>query len=165
MDQRIIDFYNRYQTRKQSYPTLYESGKEQINVILPNNLLEYANASAGHSGFGAGARARGIRRQVTNSAVALSQIFSSPESLLKFLESSEQNAEAYVESVKAKHLALAQVKVDPKASDEFWNRYGKNELQDLVAKFGKATVQQAYTTLTITEFENMFGLTKEAEVA
>ena len=79
MDQRVIDFYNRYQTRKQSYPSLYESGKESINVILPNNLLEYANAAAGHSGFGAGARARGIRRQVNNSAVALSQIFSSPQ--------------------------------------------------------------------------------------
>lgn len=164
MDQRVIDFYNRYQTRKQSYPSLYESGKESINVILPNNLLEYANAAAGHSGFGAGARARGIRCQVNNSAVALSQIFSSPESLLKFLESSEKNAEAYVEGVRAKHLSLPKVKAELKASDEFWNRYGKKELQMLVSKFGRDIVQQAYNSLSITEFETMFELTQEMEV-
>lgn len=165
IDKRIVDFYERYNLRKQSYPSLYESGKDSINVILPNNLLEYANAAAGHSGFGAGARARGIRRQVRNSAVALSQIFSSPENLQLFLESSEKNAEAYVEGVRSKHLSMPKVKVDPKATDEFWNRYGKNELQYLCNSFGRVFVQQAFNTLTITEFENLFGLTQEMEVA
>lgn len=165
MDQRIVDFYNRYHTRRLTYPGLYLSGPDSINVILPNNLLEYANAAAGHSGFGAGARARGIRRQVANAATALAKIFASPDNLLAFLESSEKNAEAYVEGVRAKHLSLPTAKADPKASDEFWNRYGKNELQYLTNKFGRAAVQRAYSTLTISEFENMFGLSQEMEVA
>jgi hypothetical protein len=169
MDQRIVDFYNHYHTRKVSRPELYVSGRDSINVILPNNLLEYANAAAGHSGFGAGARARGIRRQVNNSTKALAEIFASPENLLKFLNTSEMNAEAYVEGIRAKHLAQSKPAIpvntdELKASVEFWNRYTKDDLQNLLAKHGRDKVQKAYNSLTIKEFEIQFGLQKEVEV-
>ena len=170
MDQRIVDFYNHYHTRRVSRPELYVSGKESINVILPNNLLEYANAAAGHSGFGAGARARGIRRQTNNSAKALAEIFASPDNLLKFLNTSEMNAEAYVEGIRTKHLAQTKPVIpvntdDLKASVEFWNRYTKGDLQNLLAKHGRDKVQKAYNTSTIKDFETQFSLQKEPEIA
>ena len=169
MDQRVIDFYNRYQTRKQSYPSLYESGKDSINVILPNSLLEFANAAAGHSGFGAGARARGIRRQVANAASALAKIFASPENLLIFLEGSEKNADAYVTGVRAKHLARAgkakSATDDRPANEVFFKKYTQNDATALRAKFTRELVLREFNLLTINEFELRFGLSQEMEVA
>lgn len=157
-DPRVIDFFNHYHEFSKVRPDLYASA-DSVNVILPNDLLEYANAAAGHSGFGAGARARGIRKQVANGHRAVKDIFESPETLVDFLESSEKNAEAYVEGIRAKHLASI-VPVDPSVKDEFWKRYDKATMAVLLAKFGKELVKQAWDVLTITEFEFRFGLEK-----
>lgn len=175
MDQRIVDFYNHYHTRRVSRPELYVSGKESINVILPNNLLEYANAAAGHSGFGAGARARGIRRQTNNSAKALAEIFASPDNLLKFLNTSEMNAEAYVESYKQKYAQKNGIKiatsVTPKNPADVLVRttdlnkvYGQGTIQALMAKYPK-TVRADFAVLTVGEFEARYNLATVAKAA
>ena len=67
-----------------------------ITVVLPKDLLEYSNASAGHSGFGSGARPVGIRRKVRNSEQALAAIFASEDSLTRFILESERDGPAMV---------------------------------------------------------------------
>jgi hypothetical protein len=163
-------FYNHYHRKVVSYPDLYVSTDTIINVILPNDLLEFANAAAGHSGFGAGARARGIRRVVTNSRVAISEIFETVDSLVEFLLSSECNAEEYVESVRARHLGMKFkagkkmiiVKTDDRLvhanRSVLTESHGSSILIELADKFSRDTVTNDVKHLNINEFELRYGL-------
>ena len=166
--------FDHYHKKVQTSPNLYTNARDRdhaVLVVLPKELLDYANRGAGHSGFGAGARPVGIRRVVNNATSYLKSIFSSVEALTTFIESSECDADEYIAEVKERHANsisktfTVKAKVDPKTADEFWNRYGKEELQRLITKFGRDVVQSAYNTLTITEFENRFDLSTELEVA
>ncbi len=163
-DQRVEAFLNHYQSKVQSHPNLYVSSNNQINVILPSSLLEYANAAAGHTGFGSGARARGIRQQVVNSLEAIQDIFASTENLATFLESSECNAEAYVRSVRMRHLGVIEsnpllVKTDNRSADKYFKvLHEKYNINKLATHFSRATVINARQSLTINEFELRFGL-------
>jgi hypothetical protein len=162
----VVDFYNHYQVKSVSNPDLYVSGETSVNVILPNALLEFANAAAGHSGFGAGARARGIRKQVNNSRVAIKEIFATPESLAEFILSSECNADAYVDSVKARHLGsnykpskYVSIRTDDRKVDKCFSEIlSKYDIKSLAVKFGKETILKARKCLTVNEFELRFGL-------
>lgn len=151
----VTQFWEHYKIKSTTNPDFYISGNS-INVILPNNLLEYANAAAGHSGFGAGARARGIRRTVDNPKQALAEIFETPESLAKFLLSSECNAEAYVETIRKRHLGTA---TDDRPADAaFKDILAKVNIQDLVARYGKEDLLRSRKTLTVNEFELRYGI-------
>jgi hypothetical protein len=153
----VASFQKHYQTKSQISPDLYRSGDRWVDVILPNDLLEYANAASGHSGFGSGARARGIRRECRNSSQYLAEIFASPEALAGFLNSSEKNAEAYIETVRERHLASTQQPV--KASELFWKTYTKEDMAALRSrvKDSKALVQD-YQTMTMTDFALKYDL-------
>ena len=165
-DVRVTDFLNHYHTKVKTNPNLYISGKDSVNVILPNSLLEYANAAAGHSGFGAGARARGIRKPVNNAASAIKDIFKNVESLTQFLQSSECNAEAYVQGIRIKHLGVKKARglgypipTDDRTAESAWsNIYEKHNVKDLVVRYGREAVLQARKQLTVNEFELRFGL-------
>jgi hypothetical protein len=50
------------------------------------------------------------------------------------------------------------------AKDEFWNRYNKDDLTRIVAKFGRQRVQAAYNTVTIEAFEQEFMVDETAEL-
>lgn len=158
---KVESFHRHYQAKVLKSPDLYRSGDHAVDVILPNDLLEYANAASGHSGFGSGARARGIRRECRNSTAFLAEIFASPESLARFLESSEKNAEAYIETVRARHALTAKPKVvqanDPK--EGFWSKYTKDDMAAIKAKNKdhKALVAD-FQTLSMAEFEVKYAL-------
>lgn len=155
----VVRLYNHYHDLIRTKPSLYNSGPNSITVVLPKDLLGFSNAAAGHSGFGAGARAVGIRRTVSDSAKALAEIFSDVDSLRDFILASECDGPAHVERIRKEHLARTPAKkVDLKASEVFWKRYEKDTMQELVAKFGRSIVEQAYKALTISEFEARFGL-------
>jgi hypothetical protein len=135
-----------------------------IQVWLPADLLEYANASAGTSG----SRAVGIRvggfRSVEAAADEIVRIFSSPDNLARFINTSECDYTGPVNR-KSKSMVIT-LPADPKASQGFWNKYNKEDMQALIAKHGRDRVQQAYNTLTMSEFESRFGLsTTELETA
>ena len=152
---RVTEFWESYKTKSATNPDLYISGNS-LNVILPNNLLEYANAAAGHSGFGAGARARGIRRSVDNAQQAIKDIFETPETLAKFLDSSEKNADAYVEGIRARDLGTA---TDERSANDAWSDlYATHDIKTLASVFGRDTVIEARKLLTVNEFELRFGL-------
>ena len=159
--QRVTDFFNHYHSKRLTHPNLYISGNS-INVILPNNLLEYANAAAGHSGFGAGARARGIRRSVDNPVQALAQIFESTQTLAAFLESSECNADEYVETVRRRHLGMKpkyRVNTDERSADSaFKDILARVNINDLVKRFGKEDLLRSRKCLTVNEFELRYGI-------
>ena len=165
-DPRVTDFFNHYHTKVITNPNLYVSDENSVNVILPNSLLEYANASAGHSGFGAGARARGIRKPVNNARLAIKEIFESTLSLAQFLESSECNADAYVQSIQIKHLGIRAarklgytVPTDERSADTAWKDiYAKYNVKELAERHGRELVIQARKMLTVNEFELRFGL-------
>jgi hypothetical protein len=158
LDMNVVGaFHRHYHDSILKNPDLYRNNDTLITVVLPKELLDYSNASAGHSGFGSGARAVGIRKSVPNSTKALLEIFETPESLAKFIESSDCDGPAYIETVRQRHAAS----LIPKpvlAKDEFWNRYTKNDLERIVGKFGRKEVQVGYNVMTIEEFETAFGL-------
>jgi len=164
VDYRITSFFNRYHQKVLNNPTLYVSGDSTVNVILPSDLLEYANAAAGHTGFGSGARARGIRQQVKNANLAIKDIFNSIDSLITFLESSECNAEAYIQGIKEKHQSVtvknqSLVSVDNRSADQHFKLlHAKIDINRLVLKFGYDVVLEARKLLTINEFELRFGV-------
>lgn len=162
MDLAVVEkFYNHYHTKKLSSPELYRNNDTMITVVLPQELIAYSNASAGHSGFGAGARAVGIRRSVSNSTKALAQIFESVESLAKFIGESECDGPAYVETVRQRHLA-SQTPVDPKSlpakSVDLNKAYGQGTIQTLLGKYKRDQVLGDYNTLSVGEFEERYNL-------
>ena len=162
----VKSLFDRYHKIVKTNPKFYTSARWGVVVVLPKELLDYANKLAGHSGFGAGARPIGIRRAVADPVNYLKKVFESIDTLTAFIESSECDAEEYITEVRARHLGLpTKVKSEKllSAKEEFWNRYTKQVLVDLVSKYGRSTVQEAYNSLTITEFETRFSLQKELD--
>ena len=166
----VEQFYNDFHVKVKSYPYLYASQEDYLNVVLPKGLLDYANAAAGHSGFGSGARAVGIRVKVVNSLRKRDEIFESSESLEKFILSSECNAAEYIESVRKRHLSgvskkkLVEIVTDDRLIDAKGSRttmsrkYGSDVFLKLGRKFGNKTVNRDIATLTINEFQLRYGL-------
>jgi len=160
--------FNHYHAKKVASPNLYVAANNvQVNVVLPKNLLEYANAAAGHSGFGAGARAVGIRKSCADAKSTIADIFATQDSLVDFLNSSERNAEVYVAGIRAKHLGMSNkkskyrtVKTDDRPADSNFAVLSQNhDMISLQKRFGRDTCIQSRKTLTINEFELRFGLT------
>jgi hypothetical protein len=167
---RVAAFRQHYLRKSAKNPDLYRSGPRAVDVILPNDLLEYANAASGHSGFGAGARARGIRRECRDSAEFLREIFSSDQRLTEFLLSSEQNAEAYINEVRqrpkgepkprAKKVTIAGR--DPQttpAQGNLYDFFARDQIVAIAKSLGGAAEFQAQIQgITITEFSDRFGV-------
>ena len=156
----VQDFYRHYHESVVKRPDLYKNGDTMITVVLPSTLLEYSNAAAGHSGFGSGARAVGIRRQVRDSSKALADIFESVESLTKFIETSECDGPAYVEQVRLRHAERSIPKpVMASSQDGFWSKYNKDTMTEIKAhnKDHKQLVED-YKTLTLLDFEIKYKL-------
>lgn len=164
---KVTNFFNHYHAKRISNPNLYVGlGNDAVNVILPNTLLEFANAAAGHSGFGAGARARGIRRMCSDAKKEIATIFETVDTLADFLLSSECNADEYVETVRMRHLGMKSTKksklyvvTDERPADKNFSALNeKYNMQDLAKRFGREVCIQARKILTINEFELRFGL-------
>jgi hypothetical protein len=158
-DSRVVSFFNHYKETSKKRPSLYTAANAVV-VTLPADLLDYANAAAGHSGFGSGARPVGIRKTVDNSGRVISQIFESVESLTKFINSSECNAHEYIETVRARHLgkSVKPTTDNRPANEVFFEKYTTNDAKALQAKFGRDMVISDFNTLTINEFELRYGL-------
>ena len=88
------------------------------------------------------------------------RIFSSPQALADFINTSECD---YTGTVGRKAKVVLPV-ANPMTSDAFWNKYDKNVLTNLVAKHGRKAVQEAYTTLTLADFEVKFNLIPTLQV-
>jgi len=177
-DPRVISFYNFINSKpknsdgyyigstQNSTSLLYVMGgnSPMTQVWLPIELIEYANAAAGSSGD----RAVGIRRtgytSVKKAAEHILDIFSSPEKLAQFINGSECDY-AQVHAERIANRALSKVPKPTMAKDEFWNRYTKEVLTELVNQYGRTLVQNAYNSLTINEFEAQFNLSKELTTA
>lgn len=170
-DPRVVSFYNFINgkpkdsdgyfigSKQNEAGLLYVMGKERpmIQVWLPIELLDYANAAAGTSGN----RAVGIRvtgfNSIKQAAEEILCIFSSPDTLAKFINSSECN----FTGVTGRPVRGPKVVAEPKANDEkngFWAHYTKDDLANLVKVYGREMVRNAYSMLTLREFEELFTL-------
>ena len=136
---------------------LYVIGRSdsyKIQPWLPKDLLEYANASSGTSGN----RPVGIRTGDFGTAEQASDeigyVFSSPETVAEFLNKSDCD---YAGPSVRKEKEPA----EPMANPTFWNTYNKFVMSHLVKTHGRQSVEQAYKTLTMTEFETQFGITPD----
>ena len=173
-DPRVISFYNFVNGKPKNSDGYYIGSKQNaagllyvisgdrpmIQVWLPIDLLEYANAAAGTSGD----RAVGIRvsgfESVKQAAEEILRIFSSPGSLAQFINSSDCD----FTGVTGRPVHGPRKIAEPMACDEksgFWANYDKTIMQHLNIVFGRDLVRQAYATLTMREFENLFNLDKE----
>lgn len=162
--QAVTEFRNSYIRRAAAKPSLYINGPMTVTVGLPAELLEYANAAAGHSGYGTGARPCGIRKTVANPKQFLSQIFESDESFIAFLLTSERDfhtvfnkdgSRKNAEPHKAKFTSEAPEQFVP-AKDLFWSKYTANDLAFLRNKYSSDLVNRAMTNLTMIEMQNLF---------
>ena len=158
----VEEFYNTYHAKVQARPDLFVNDPYVLTVTLPDYLLDFANASAGHSGFGSGARAVGIRKTTSDSRKARDEAFSSIEALAKFIQSSECNAAEYILRVKERHFKKAGVQTDDRLvatnKDVVADKHGKQIFIQLSKVFGRDVVQRSIDTLTVNEFELRFGL-------
>ena len=158
--QAVASFHRHYTESVLKNPDLYRNSDDMITVVLPKDLLDYSNASAGHSGFGSGARPVGIRRKVRNSQQALAEIFADVNSLSKFIEESECDGPAMVEEIKRRHAERSIPRTVMAAdADGFWHRYSKDTMIAIKAKIKDHTqLTQDFRTLTLEAFEIKYGL-------
>lgn len=176
-DTRAVSYYNDVSGRKRDADGrligsnkshngyLYVIGNEgsyAVQVCLPLNLVEYANA---RSGTMSGMRPVGIRtadvfKTAEAAADAVANIFSSIDSLVKFINDSEADAH-YVPGTINNTTKAQIITVDP--LDRPMNSYildqlyGKGTTMMLRTKFPK-TVINDYNTLTRRDFEAKYNL-------
>lgn len=158
----VTKFVQRYHAMKVSRPNLYKISETVISVGLPKSLLDYANAAAGHSGLGNGARAVGIRREVDNADEALAEIFSSAEAYVEFIKTSECDAHHITglgQKRRGRKDKATSAATDERMADANFAEINANyNVSELVAKFGREVVLQARKVLTMNEFALRFGL-------
>jgi hypothetical protein len=167
-EQNVTDFYNDFHRKVKTRPNLYANHETILNVVLPASLLDYANAAAGHSGFSSEARAVGIRMNTNNALAKRDEIFSSVESLTKFILESECDAADYIKQVRARHASgvtrraiKAVVTNDTLVKSNrsaITRKYGKDLFLKLSFDFPREVVKNAIEHLTVNEFELRFGL-------
>jgi len=164
----VEGLFNHYNTKVKTNPNLYTNSRDRnsaVLVVLPKELLDYANRGAGHSGFGAGARPVGIRRVVGNAASYLKEIFSSKENLKRFIESSECDADEYIAEVRMRHLNSNQPltksakPVMTNAQGGFWSKYTKEDMARLkTASKDQKQLVNDFQTMTLVDFEEKYKL-------
>jgi hypothetical protein len=144
---------------KSSTGYLYVTGNAHVQVVLPIELIDYANAASGNMP----GRPVGIRTAAYNTiqdaADAVAAIFESPETLAKFIRSSECDAEFDpVAYETAKRRGLVRTFTDERPANDAWTElYQKWNMKELAERFGRDTVIQARKLLTVNEFELRFG--------
>lgn len=113
----VVSYYNHYHDKVKSNPKLY-AWEDGVTLTLPQDMLEFSNSAAGHSGFSSGARPVGIRRNTRkhynkSGYEVVKEIFSTPDSLYEFIMTSECDGPAYCEKVrKANNIAETQLKIE-----------------------------------------------------
>lgn len=143
--------YNHYHDRVINYPTLY-TGESYVTVVLPEELLEFANAAAGHSNY----RPIGIRSFANDPKERIKEIFSSVESLIEFISSSECNAIQHIKQLKIK-AAVKKQKTES-ARSIFWKKYDKGVMEKLKACYNPTLLREAFDTMSMSQFEKEFNL-------
>jgi len=161
----VKSLFDHYHKRVQTRPGFYTSARWGAVVVLPKELLGYANRLAGHSGYASTARPIGIRRAVPNPASFLKEVFNSVDSLRSFIMSSECDAEEYINEVKRRHSGdtskkkASTVSIDNRPANEvFFEKYTANDATALRNKFGREMVIREFNILSINEFELRYGL-------
>jgi hypothetical protein len=180
-DTRVVSFYNDVTSRKRdsagrligsSKSTtgyLYVTGgkRSAVQVVLPMNLIDYANASSGVMGDStSGVRPVGIRAghfdSAEDAADYVSKIFSSPDELARFINDSECDA---VYTAGGSRTPRPVIITDPlNAPVKTMNLnavYGSGTMQTLMAKYSK-TVRDDFANLTVREFQERYALTPTA---
>jgi hypothetical protein len=161
-DPHVVELFNSYHERVKTRPNLFNNGN-MITVGLTPELLDYANAAAGHSGLGNGARPVGIRVTVGDATKALKDIFSSCESLAKFINSSECNAAEYIARIHERHAAKPTknaILIDTRMiKDAFYEvGYDFSLIQKLKNAYGADTVKRDWDNLQVTEFQLRYAI-------
>jgi hypothetical protein len=137
------------------------NGRYAVQIVLPVNLLDFANAASGNM---PGNRPVGIRAgnysDAKSAAAVVAKIFSSTEDLVKFINSSECDAAEYIPSTSSFKVKPSKLKLtdDRSTREAFYDKYKFNDLVALRKLFGEELVRREYDLLTINEFELRFGL-------
>lgn len=177
-DSRVVGFYNDVNGRardcagrligstKSTTGYLYVVGgpNPAVQVCLPMNLIDYANAASGNM---SGGRPVGIRsghfRSAEDAADYVSKIFSSPEELARFINTSECDATwTCSDENRAKFTPAVVDPLDaPVKTINLNELYGAGTMQTLMSKFAK-TVRDDFASLTVREFQDRYNLTPVA---
>lgn len=183
-DNRVVSFYNDVNGRKRDSDNrligstkshngyLYViggNGSYAVQVCLPLSLIEYANA---RSGTMSGLRPVGIRtgevfKTAEDAADAVARIFNTPDTLTKFINDSEADANYVPGTINSSTAKVQIITVNPldRPMSEFNIEalYGKGTIMLLRNKFPK-TVMGDYKALTRREFEGRYNLAEVVAV-
>jgi hypothetical protein len=173
-DTRIVSFFNDINGRvrdeqgrfvgsaKSTTGYLYVTANNCVQIVLPDTLLDYANAA---SGTMSGMRPVGIRLSVSfntaeQAADEVVKIFNSPESLAKFINTSECDAPEYVPNASKPTKSVKSVLIDERfIKDAFYDAgYDFDTIIQLRKLFGTDTVAHDWKYLTINEFQLRYNL-------
>ena len=174
-DNKVSEFFNDYHRKVKSNPDLYAKNEDHLTVVLPQTLLEYSNAAAGHSGFGSGARAIGIRLRSANPRLLRDKVMSSIGALTDFILSSDRSGPAYVNTVRARHLGTTKSKfVQMVTDDRLINskggrsamliKFGAQVFIQLGRKYGRDTVKNDIECLTVHEFATRYAIESKVDI-
>lgn len=157
-DQRVISFYNHARSLVTKRQTAYLT-KHSFNLTLSTDLIDYANAAGGHSGYKSGARPVGIRINAADPKALRDKALSSIESFVDVINSSDCDAKEYIERKLSERGIKIANKIDNRPAKEAFYAEGKTfgDLQALRTKFGKSVVDESFTKLFWTEFQLRFG--------
>jgi hypothetical protein len=176
-DSRVVSFFSSVTGRqtdsngrfigsaKSTTGYLYVTADYSVQVVLPMELLDYANAA---SGTMSGNRPVGIRAgsfsSASRAADEVSRIFSSVEALTKFLNSSECDATAEYDPTKVT-MAVSKAKqivamLDSRpVKDAFYDAgYDFTTVKTLRSTYGDKTVNADWAVLTLGEFKSRYAL-------
>ena len=175
-DTRVVSFYNDINSRarnskgrligstKSTTGYLYVIGGSNpaVQVCLPLNLIDYANASSGNM---SGGRPVGIRsghfKSAEDAADYVTKIFSSPDDLAKFINTSDCDATWTSTGAVAPLPVVVDPLNAPVKTINLNQLYGQGTIQQLQAKFPK-TVRTDFSVLTVGEFQERYNLTPVA---
>ena len=138
----IQKMFDNYHKKVTVAPNLYVQ-KDYIQVYLPKELHEFANASAGRNNRGP----IGIRVYCDNPHREISRVFSSLESLERFIYSSERNAiqDVVVGGVKVR-ARISKPRRPHAASFRkwFWENHDKQDLEALKRRVDVTELRQTF---------------------
>ncbi len=158
-DPRVVGFYDYARSLVAKRPGAYLT-KKSFNLTLSSDLIDYANAAGGHSGYKSGARPVGIRISTDDPQTLRDKALSSIEEFTAIINSSECDAAEYCERKLAAYKAKHAIKTDSRPALEAFYAEGNTfaDVQALRAKYGKAVVDESLSKLYWTEFQLRFGM-------
>ncbi len=140
----------------------YVIGATTIQIVLTPELFEFSEAAAGVMGYGA--RPVGIRRTVADAHRAMDEIMATPDSLERFILTSDRSGPAHAESVRERRNQPQKAAMAADERGGFWDKYGKDEMARIKSRVKDLKqLTNDFRSMTMAEFEERYIMETECQ--